>query len=56
VPKRKTIPFQRDREKESWSLYGLQGLQPDRFARVVKKIIDGDYLVVRPATRPSMSA
>ncbi|HWO55978.1 MAG TPA: hypothetical protein VNN55_00245 [bacterium] len=52
MPKRKTIPFTRTAEKENWNLYGLQSLQPERFARVVGRILDGRYLVFRP-TPPS---
>jgi hypothetical protein len=54
MPKRKAVPFIRDREKEYWNLYGLQTLQPDRFARVVEKILDGRYLVFRPSAQPSV--
>jgi hypothetical protein len=52
MPKRKTVPFVRDREKELWNLYGLQSLTPERFARVVEKILSGRYLAFRPTPQP----
>jgi len=48
MPKRKVIPFIRDREKTSWNLYGLQALQPEQFQRVVNEIMIGRYLLFRP--------
>jgi hypothetical protein len=48
MPKRKVVPFVREAEKTSWNLYGLQALAPDRFTRVVEKILSGKYLVFRP--------
>lgn len=55
MPKRKTIPFTRSAQKEEWNLYGLQSLQPDRFARVVDRILDGRYLVFRPSPPPRLT-
>jgi len=52
MPKRKVVPFVRDREKELWSMYGLQSLAPERFARVVDRILNGRYLAFRPTTQP----
>ena len=54
MPKRKSVPFHREREKQYWNLYGLQGLAPERFARVVGRILDGRYLVFRPTPPPRL--
>ena len=56
MPKRKTIPYQRPEVKENWNLYGLQSLQPEQFSRVVKKILDGHYLLFRPTSHAQQSA
>ncbi len=53
MPKRKVVPYTREVEKTSWNLYGLQALAPDRFNRVVQEILDGRYLVFRPASEPA---
>ena len=53
MPKRKVVPYIREVEKTSWNLYGLQALAPDRFTRVVQEILDGRYLVFRPASEPA---
>jgi hypothetical protein len=55
VPKRKTIPFTRNAQKELWNLYGLQSLSPERFAQVVERILDGRYLVFRPSPPPRLT-
>lgn len=55
MPKRKTIAFTRTTQKEHWNLYGLQSLQPERFARVVDRILDGRYLVYRPTPPPRIT-
>ena len=52
MPKRKTVPFTREFEKEYWNLYGLQSLTPERFVRVVSRILEGRYLVFRPTPPP----
>ena len=48
MPKRKSVPYERDKEKTLWNLYGLQALSPERFQRVVTEIMQGRYLVFRP--------
>jgi hypothetical protein len=48
MPKRKVVPFVRDKEKDLWNLYGLQALSPERFQRVVNEIMNGRYLLFRP--------
>lgn len=55
MPKRKTVPFTRTHQKENWNLYGLQSLAPERFARVVDRILDGRYLVFRPNPAPRIN-
>lgn len=55
MPKRKTVPFTRTIQKEQWNLYGLQSLAPDRFVRVVDRILDGRYLVYRPSPPPRLT-
>ncbi|MEW5702530.1 MAG: hypothetical protein AB1792_09910 [Candidatus Zixiibacteriota bacterium] len=55
MPKRKIVPYVREREKECWNLYGLQGLATERFARVVDRILEGRYLVFRPTTPPRIT-
>jgi hypothetical protein len=55
MPKRKSIPYTRTLQKENWNLYGLQSLAPDRFARVVDRILDGRYLVFRPTPPPRLN-
>ncbi|MBI3871467.1 MAG: hypothetical protein HY304_00120 [candidate division Zixibacteria bacterium] len=52
MPKRKVTPYVREREKELWNLYGLQGLAPERFLRVVGRVLDGRYLVFRSSLPP----
>ena len=56
MPKRKEVPYIRDREKECWNLYGLQTLQPERFARVVENILRGRNFVFRPTPPPQVGA
>jgi hypothetical protein len=34
--------------KSCWVTYGLQDLTPDKFLRVVQKIIDGEYVLLKP--------
>lgn len=55
MPKRKTILYSRTLHKEYWNLYGLQALAPERFARVVDRILDGRYLVFRPTPPPRLT-
>ena len=55
MPKRKVVPFVREPEKEQWNLYGLQSLAPERFLRVVGKILDGRYLVFRSSPPPRIT-
>jgi len=55
MPKRKTVAFTRNTQKEFWNLYGLQSLPPDRFSRVVDRILDGRYLVFRPSPPPRLT-
>lgn len=48
MPKRKeTEQFAKLGEKDSWNLYGLQALSPNKFAIVVGKILKGQYAVIR---------
>lgn len=55
MPKRKTVTYTRSTQKEEWNLYGLQSLQPERFARVVDRILDGRYFVFRPTPPPRLN-
>jgi hypothetical protein len=55
MPKRKTVTYTRSIQKEQWNLYGLQSLAPDRFARVVDRILEGRYLVFRPTPPPRLT-
>jgi hypothetical protein len=34
--------------KEVWVTYGLQGLSTDKFLEVVKKILEGKYILLKP--------
>jgi hypothetical protein len=34
-------------EKTCWHLYSLQELQPDKFLKVVEKILKRDYLLIK---------
>lgn len=54
MPRLKEVPYIHDREKEHWNLYGLQALAPERFARVVQRILTGRYLAFRPTTTPQI--
>jgi len=48
MPKRKeNEQFAKLGEKDSWNLYGLQALTPNKFAIVVGKILKGQYAVIR---------
>lgn len=44
MPRRKEVErFARVGEKDCWHLYGLQVLSPERFVRVVGKILKGRF-------------
>ncbi len=34
-------------EKNCWHLYSLQALQPEKFVKVVTKILKRDYLLIK---------
>jgi hypothetical protein len=49
MPLRKsTVTSHRPVTKDYWHAYGLQALSPDRFLRVVGKIIEGRFLLLAP--------
>lgn len=57
MPRRKeTENFVALGEKDSWHLYGLQVLTPNKFVDVVGKILQGRYSLVNPGvtTKPSV--
>ena len=47
MPKRKTVPYEREPVKICWHPYSLQELQSERFIRVVKGIIAEEMTLVQ---------
>ena len=55
MPRRKKqVAYATRRVKDHWLAVGLQPLSPNRFAKVVAKILDGSFALVAPsrADRP----
>ncbi len=51
MPKRKVIPYKREKFKTCWHTYNLQDLQPEQFIRVATQILAGKLTFV-PFVRP----
>ena len=52
MPKRKIVPYERERVKTCWHPYSLQELQPQRFIRVAQAIIAEEMTLVQFISSP----
>ena len=42
-------------EKDCWNLYSLQVLSPNKFVKVVGKVLNGRYILIAPKTGKTAS-
>jgi len=47
LPKSKTVEQQHLPQKTFWHPYGLQGLTPEKFIKVVNLILKGEHILLR---------
>ena len=53
LPKSKTVEQQHLPQKTFWHPYGLQGLTPEKFIKVVNLILKGEHILLRFKRRKS---